>query len=39
MGTQQQRLQSRIDQLEAELLCFKGVSGAPFEEIQVHHFS
>ncbi|MCH84112.1 chromosome-associated kinesin KIF4-like, partial [Trifolium medium] len=37
MGAQQQRLQSRIDQLEAELLCFKGVSGAPFEEIQVHH--
>ncbi|KAK2430062.1 hypothetical protein P8452_43525 [Trifolium repens] len=35
MGAQQQRLQSRIDQLEAELLCFKGVSGAPFEEIQI----
>lgn len=35
IGAQQQRLQSRIDQLEAELLCFKGVGGVPFEEIQI----
>lgn len=35
MGAQQQRLQSRIDQLEAELLCFKGLGGGPMEEIQV----
>ncbi|XP_058747789.1 kinesin-like protein KIN-4C isoform X2 [Vicia villosa] len=35
MGAQQQRLQSRIDQLEAELLCFKGLGGGPFEEIQI----
>ncbi|XP_050904863.1 kinesin-like protein KIN-4C isoform X1 [Lathyrus oleraceus] len=35
MGAQQQRLQSRIDQLEAELLCFKGLGGGPMEEIQI----
>ncbi|KAL5102515.1 hypothetical protein RYX36_006842 [Vicia faba] len=35
MGAQQQRLQSRIDQLEAELLCFKGLGGGSLEEIQI----
>ncbi|KAL5069480.1 hypothetical protein RYX36_020367 [Vicia faba] len=35
IGAQQQRLQSRIDQLEAELLCFKGLGGGSLEEIQI----
>ncbi|KAL5069481.1 hypothetical protein RYX36_020368 [Vicia faba] len=35
IGTQQQRLQSRIDQLEVELLCFKGLGGGSLEEIHI----
>lgn len=39
MGAQIQRMRSQIEQLQAELLFYKGDAGGPFEELQVvHHY-
>ncbi|CAK9186592.1 unnamed protein product [Ilex paraguariensis] len=35
MAAQMQRMRSEIEQLQAELLYFRGDSGAPFEELQI----
>ena len=38
MGAQIQRMRSQIEQLQAELLFYRGDAGGPFEELQVRHY-
>ncbi|KAF6143479.1 hypothetical protein GIB67_029648 [Kingdonia uniflora] len=35
MTAQMQRMRSQVEQLQAELLCFRGEGGTPFEELQI----
>lgn len=39
MGAQIQRMRSQIEQLQAELLFYRGDAGGPFEELQVRYYS
>lgn len=37
MAAQVQRMRSQIEQLQAELLFYRGDASSPFEELQVYH--
>ena len=38
MAAQMQRMRSQIEQLQAELLFYRGDASIPFDELQVHRF-
>jgi len=38
MSAQMQRMRSQIEQLQAELLFYRGDATIPFDELQVHQF-
>lgn len=39
MAAQMQRMRSQIEQLQAELLFYRGDTSLPFDELQVHQFA
>lgn len=38
VGAQMQRMRSQIEQLQSELLLYRGDAGGAFEELQVRHY-